>query len=169
MVSGVPQSLGIGLAISSKSLETTIWEWEQEEQRKSTILVTLGPCKRCRICSPLQSFIILLFVQPASQPASQGVIHLFTFLSIHRFEFTQSFVYNLEQVMASEPVLLIYETSLQSSYMYWMGKCMSCSYLFNIRLMFCKLLLCMSRSHLLINGIYYNCFKRAEEGAVVHI
>lgn len=44
---------------------------------------------------------------------------------------------------------------------------MSRSYLFNIRLMFCKLLLCMSRSHLLINGIYYNCFKRAEEGAVV--
>lgn len=46
---------------------------------------------------------------------------------------------------------------------------MSRSYLFNIRLMFCKLLLCMSRSHLLINGIYYNCFKRAEEGAVVHL
>lgn len=118
---GCLRSLGIGLAISSKSLgETTIWEWEQEEQRKSTILVTLGPCKRCRICSPLQSFIILLFVQPASQPAShESFICSLSYPS--SFEFTQSFVCNLEQVMASEPVLLIYETSLQSSYMYWMG------------------------------------------------
>lgn len=65
--------------------------------------------------------------------------------------------------MASEPLMLIYETSLQSSCMYWMGKCMSSNYLFNIRLMFCKLLLCTSHSHLLINGIYYNYFKRAEE------
>lgn len=48
-------------------------------------------------------------------PLTHLFIHLFiyllTYLFIHHFLLTQSFVYNLEQVTASKPLLLIYKVS----------------------------------------------------------
>lgn len=73
------------ISINCRPLETIIWGWEQEEQpreekKRFTIWGALGPPKRCRICSFMQSFIILLSVCPFIYP--------FTYLFIH-----SSFIY----------------------------------------------------------------------------